>query len=355
MSLFTSHTRCNPRPSRLWPQANALLLTLATLLCLIPAAQAQSSPPAGPPTEPQLRIEAGMHTSVIRSISSDASGRYAVTASDDKTARVWDVTTGRLLQVLRPPIAAGDEGKLYATSMAPNGETVAVAGWTKLGSSTGHTVYLFDRSTGQLRQRPPETPGQARHSSRDPNARSVEQRRRRHKASGIAKAGHVLPHLGAMGVAVKHRQRADQAHGNGHRHRTAQRRRAPDHDGRNRNAKFDIGQAETADPGGKPQNHHANKAQRHQKKRASTQNEGQDPDRDHGQHMIDATDGMGKAMQQAIGMAGTGMGERDGGKGNQQAKGQNGAHVVSKGAEPLIRHGFPGRSQRLISDFWQVF
>ena len=105
------------------------------------------------PTEPQLRIEAGMHTASIRRIATDAQGRWAVTASDDKTARVWDVANGRLLQVLRPPRGAGDEGKLNAVAMSPDGAVVAAAGWTELGSDVGHTVYLFSRSTGQLIRR----------------------------------------------------------------------------------------------------------------------------------------------------------------------------------------------------------
>lgn len=148
-----------------WPR-RCLLSLLSVLTCLLIAtqpAQAQSSPPSAP----QLRIEAGMHTAVVWRISADASGRYAVTASNDKTARVWDVATGRLLQVLRPPIASGTEGRLLATSMAPNGETVAVAGWTGWGWYGKAEVYLFDRSTGQLRQRLgglPNRIGQLAHS-----------------------------------------------------------------------------------------------------------------------------------------------------------------------------------------------
>lgn len=112
-----------------------------------------------------------MHTAVIKRISSDANGHYAVTASDDKTARVWDVTTGRLLQVLRPPIAPGDEGKLYATSMAPDGKTVAVAGWTGYAWDRTTSVYLFDRSTGQLRQRLSGLPNVINHLAHSPDGR----------------------------------------------------------------------------------------------------------------------------------------------------------------------------------------
>ncbi|MES2941354.1 MAG: hypothetical protein V4772_00635, partial [Pseudomonadota bacterium] len=59
---------------------------------------AHTAQAAQPPAEPMLRIEAGMHTVAINKIATDTAGRYAVTTSEDKTARVWDVATGRLLQ-----------------------------------------------------------------------------------------------------------------------------------------------------------------------------------------------------------------------------------------------------------------
>src|SRR5712671_1184265 len=40
-----------------------------------------------PSREPILRIETGMHTATIFRIGVDASGKFMVTASDDKTAR----------------------------------------------------------------------------------------------------------------------------------------------------------------------------------------------------------------------------------------------------------------------------
>ena len=41
-----------------------------------------------------------MHTAAIRRIDVDAAERFLVTASHDKTARVWDLANGQLLQVL---------------------------------------------------------------------------------------------------------------------------------------------------------------------------------------------------------------------------------------------------------------
>jgi WD40 repeat protein len=60
------------------------------------------------PTEPILRIEAGAHLSLVTRVSSDSQGRWIVSASEDKTARLWEAATGRLLTVFRPPV--GPEG-----------------------------------------------------------------------------------------------------------------------------------------------------------------------------------------------------------------------------------------------------
>ena len=118
-----------------------VLYGVTVLLCLLmPAyAHAESPPPAGtpaspaaqqPPATPVLRIEAGMHTAPIIRIDVDAAERFLVTASHDKTARVWDLANGQLLQILRPPLGMGNEGKLYAVAISPDGATVATGGWT---------------------------------------------------------------------------------------------------------------------------------------------------------------------------------------------------------------------------------
>src|ERR1700690_2591622 len=99
----------------------------------------------GPPAEPILRIETGMHTSIVTAISTDAAGRYAVTSSIDRTARVWDIASGGARAILRPPIDHADMGKLMAVAMSPDGETVAVGGFTQK-VRTNSLIYLFSRS-----------------------------------------------------------------------------------------------------------------------------------------------------------------------------------------------------------------
>jgi WD40 repeat protein len=126
---------------------------------------------ADPTTVPLLRLETGMHTAMIRRIATDAAGRFAVTASDDKTARVWEVATGRLVQVLRPPQDVGHEGKLFAVALSPDGATVAVGGWTGWVWDQQHSIYLFDRESGRLLRRLPGLPDVINHLAFSPDGR----------------------------------------------------------------------------------------------------------------------------------------------------------------------------------------
>jgi WD40 repeat protein len=114
---------------------------------------------AEPPTDPILRIDAGMHTGLIFRIAVDARSRWLVTASHDKTARVWDLATGRLQNVIRPPIGTNEEGKLYGLAMSPDGAQVALGGWTQFNDGQsglapeGEAILVFDRATGRMLKR----------------------------------------------------------------------------------------------------------------------------------------------------------------------------------------------------------
>ncbi len=98
-------------------------------------------------TSPVLRLETGVHSAAINKVVSDEKGHWLVTASDDKTARVWNAETGELLRVLRPPVGDKQEGELQALAMGRDGRIVAVGGFTRLA---GGTIYLFDRSNGHM-------------------------------------------------------------------------------------------------------------------------------------------------------------------------------------------------------------
>jgi WD40 repeat protein len=112
------------------------------------------------PTEPLLRLNTDRHTAGINRIATDAQNRFVVTASSDKTARVWSLPDGKLQTVLRVPIGDGHVGKLYAVALTPDGSTVSVGGYTK---EVGSDIYLFDRVSGALKQRPSGLPDTVNH------------------------------------------------------------------------------------------------------------------------------------------------------------------------------------------------
>jgi WD40 repeat protein len=101
---------------------------------------------------PVLRIETGLHTAAITEISVDATNRFLVTASFDKTVRLWELPSGRLLRTLRVPIGEGSDGKLYSVAISPDGGTIAVGGFTASAGDWSN-IYLFDRATGVLIKR----------------------------------------------------------------------------------------------------------------------------------------------------------------------------------------------------------
>ena len=108
---------------------------------------------ACPDQAPFLRIETGMHTAMIRRIGVDASCSRIATASDDKTVRLWSLPDGKLERTIRLPIGLGNDGKLNAVALSPDGRRLAAGGnssaYAKLGSSG---LSFVDLDSGSIRR-----------------------------------------------------------------------------------------------------------------------------------------------------------------------------------------------------------
>ncbi len=112
------------------------------------------------PSEPILRIETGaQHTASIVRLAVDTAGRWLITASNDKTARVWELPSGRLDRVLRLPIGPGPEGVILSTTISPDGKLVAIGGATGWYWDEQFSIYLFDRASGRMFRRLEGLPG----------------------------------------------------------------------------------------------------------------------------------------------------------------------------------------------------
>ncbi len=125
-----------------------LLLLLVALAC----GPSLAAEPATPPF--LLDIDAKGHRAIVRDLALSPDGQTLVSASDDKTIRVWDWQAGVSLRTLRGTIGLGAEGKVYAVAISPDETTVAAGGY--FGPGLGATppygdIRLFDLRTGKMK------------------------------------------------------------------------------------------------------------------------------------------------------------------------------------------------------------
>ena len=127
------------------------MLSVIASLFVLSSSTAPSKASDLPLPIPQLTLDPGMHTAVIRRVAVDESCSLLATASEDKTIKLWRVPSGRLLRTLRPPIGEDNNGRIYAVAMPPDASWVAAGGWNRTGGD--HYVFIFDPESGAIRTR----------------------------------------------------------------------------------------------------------------------------------------------------------------------------------------------------------
>jgi len=104
-------------------------------------------------TTPILTINTSMHTSGIENLSVDASGKFILTSSRDKTAKLWNAETGALIKTFHIPIGKGYIGLLAANAISPDGKIIALGGYTSAEGDSKTSIYIFDVASNTLMRR----------------------------------------------------------------------------------------------------------------------------------------------------------------------------------------------------------
>lgn len=100
-----------------------------------------------------LQVELEGHAGAVRRLAVDDRRDLVVTGADDKTARLWTLSTGKLQRVLRPPVGHADAGRVYGVALHPKRPWVAIGG-NRFGSETaptgtGHFILVYDSRSGE--------------------------------------------------------------------------------------------------------------------------------------------------------------------------------------------------------------
>ena len=95
----------------------SILPFLALFLCISPS---QAMPESTPAETPILKLDTGGHKALINKIAAMKDGRRIISASEDKTIRIWDTETGQETAKILGQIGGGPEGMIYAIALIPD-------------------------------------------------------------------------------------------------------------------------------------------------------------------------------------------------------------------------------------------
>ena len=120
-------------------------LAAFTLLLLLSTTALHAAP------EALLRLDPGGHTAMVNKLLITPDGKL-VTASDDKTIRIWNPKTGREERKILGQLGSGTEGMIFALALSPDGKLLASGGYFA-GNRDGSTaIRLHDFQSGELLQ-----------------------------------------------------------------------------------------------------------------------------------------------------------------------------------------------------------
>ncbi|MGO9545474.1 MAG: PDZ domain-containing protein [Rhodomicrobium sp.] len=120
---------------------------LAVTLGARPVEQAR----AEPKDVPILQLDTGGHMALIKGLAFTPEGKFLVSAGDDKVIRVWDWRAGRTVRTIRGQSGPGNEGKIYAMALSPDGRWLALGGLFPGTREASDAIRLYNFKSGELK------------------------------------------------------------------------------------------------------------------------------------------------------------------------------------------------------------
>jgi WD40 repeat protein len=100
-------------------------------------------------TEAILKLDTKGHTALINDIIVTKSGDI-ISASDDKTIRVWDSATGKEKRKILTTTKDDNTGKVYAIALSKNEKFLAVGGYLAGEKLNRYVIRIYNYNTGKL-------------------------------------------------------------------------------------------------------------------------------------------------------------------------------------------------------------
>ncbi len=99
-----------------------------------------------------LRLDPGGHTAKVNQLAVTPDG-LLVTASFDKTIRIWNPKTGREERKILGQIGAGNEGLIFSIALSPDGKLLTSGGYLSSDAKQEWgRILIYDFQTGELLQ-----------------------------------------------------------------------------------------------------------------------------------------------------------------------------------------------------------